>query len=102
MSSPAPPPDLEQALRSAQLKFAAVPGGDAGDDAGGHARRRIGIIAAMYLAGLLLTFGQVTARIENSMPIADATISGALAGIIWPIYWPLRMSYLAFAEETPR
>lgn len=53
-----------------------------------------------YISGAVLTFGyQAHHGPDNHTSSADFSAMGDAT--IWPIYWPFRISYLAFEPERP-
>lgn len=63
-------------------------------------RRIIAALIAVYVIGFVLTFGHESVRFDacrDCWPDAEAPyIFGVLAGMGWPIYMPMRLSYLYF------
>lgn len=62
------------------------------------------VVAALivaYVIGAVLTFGHETNRFEkkyadNPVSVETAAVPGFCAAVLWPIYVPLRLSYVAF------
>lgn len=51
----------------------------------------------IYLIGAVLTFGHECVRLERDASFkANPAFTSLIIAAIWPTYWPLRGSYLAF------
>lgn len=56
---------------------------------------RFPTLCAAYFVGFVLTFGCETARFErsdNKGVVETATFGGVMAGLVWPIWMPCRLS----------
>jgi hypothetical protein len=59
---------------------------------------------AAYLFGAVVTYGEEEARIENSLDYPQFTRDNAVVpafciGLMWPLYWPFRASYIYFESQ---
>ena len=64
-------------------------------------KRRLTFLAlAIYLLGFVLTFGhQGTRYTREGLDAAEAP--AFFGGLVWPAYWPFRLSWDYFAETSP-
>jgi hypothetical protein len=55
----------------------------------------LSILAAIYLLGSVLTFGHQGARFARACDPVPG-VPAFLASMVWPLYWPYRLSWDAF------
>lgn len=57
--------------------------------------KHLAVLAAVYLLGSVLTFGHEGARFRSACDPVPGVPAG-MAALVWPLYWPYRLSWDAF------
>lgn len=55
----------------------------------------LSVLATVYLLGSVLTFGHEGARFARQCDFVPG-VPAMMASMIWPLYWPYRLSWDAF------